>query len=107
MESKEILKNIGKNIDNIRIQKNMTAAEFAIYIKAPKTQVLNVIKGERGFSITKLFEISEITNVPINFILTGEKLTIEQEVKKRLLSVEDDLKKVVDNISNIMAVVKK
>ncbi|MCL2383577.1 MAG: helix-turn-helix domain-containing protein [Oscillospiraceae bacterium] len=103
MESKETYELIGKNIDYIREQKNMKVPEFATYIKTSKTQLINVIKGERGFSITKLFEIAETTNFSINFILTGNKITTQEEITEKLVLAEEYIKKAADILNSVKA----
>ncbi|MCL2354764.1 MAG: helix-turn-helix domain-containing protein [Oscillospiraceae bacterium] len=106
MESKETYKVIGENIDYIREHKIMTVPRFAEYIKTSKTQLINVLKGERGFSITKLLEISEITNFPISFILTGEKITVNDEVAQKLILAEEYIRKAEELVNSVRGVIR-
>lgn len=104
MESLYVKKNIGKNINTIRLQKNMTNPQFAKYIKTTPSQLSNVIKGERGFSITKLLEISEITGYPIEFILTGKKSHVEEDLKHKLSILQKEIKQIHDETNHITSI---
>jgi len=79
-----VLKQIGKNLDYIRKEKNLSPSKFASLIKASKSQLTYVLRGEKGFSISKLLEISEITGYSIGFIYTGNKFTVQEEMKEYL-----------------------
>ncbi|MNS95769.1 hypothetical protein D3C72_1300400 [compost metagenome] len=101
MESRELYKNIGNNLDLIRREKKMTISEFSQYIHASSTQLVNVIKGERGFSIRKLLEISEITNYPIEFILIGKKTIVEDDIKLKLETANNLIKEANEMLSTV------
>ena len=107
MENKRTYEVIGNNIKYIREQKQMTTSEFAEYIKTTKPQLSNVENGERGFSITKLSEIAEITNYPLSFILTGRKATIEKEFTDRLVLAEEHMRKAGDIINSMISLLQK
>ena len=106
MKSKNIYETIGNNINYIRTQKGMTPAEFATYINATKTQLQYVMKGERGFSITKLCEISEITDFPLTFIITGKKASVEEDVAEKLKLAAEHFEKANDIVKSIISLVE-
>jgi transcriptional regulator with XRE-family HTH domain len=93
MESQKTYKIIGENIEIIRVKTGKSVAEFAKYISVSESQLKSVLRGIRGFSITKLINISEITNVPISFILTGSKISESEEILQKLSEAEEHMEK--------------
>lgn len=104
--SEDIKKEIGKRIDYIKEQKGMTNQEFAEYINTTTQQLSYVIKGERGFSITKLIEISEVTEYPIEFILTGETSNIDNKIKEQIEIINNQMKQITNMLNNITGLIK-
>ena len=84
MDRSELKKQIGKNIEQIMKNMNMIPSDFAKHINVDITQLRNVIKGERSFSLFKLCEISGITKYSIQYIVTGKEVCFEDEVKEKL-----------------------
>lgn len=102
----DIKKEIGKRIKYIKDQKGMNIQEFANYINTTKQQVSYVIKGERGFSISKLVEISKITGYPIEFILTGKTIDMDEKIKKQIEDINEQIKQTINSLNNIISLMK-
>lgn len=72
LEKKEIIKkDIGKRIEFIRNERNMTKEEFAKLINISGQHLGRAISGEKGLSIEKIIELSEKTGYSTDFILKG------------------------------------
>lgn len=98
MEKKEkIKKDIGKRIEYIRVQKNMTKEDFAKLINISGQHLGKAINGEKGLSIEKIIEISDKTGYSTDFILKGIISNIEINNKKINL-----IKNSLNNISEII-----
>lgn len=106
MENEKIRKEIGERLKYIRDQKGMNSEEFARYIKTTKQQLSYVLRGQRGFSLAKLIEISEITGYPIEFILTGKKSNIDHNIKKQIEEINKQIKEAINTLNNITALIK-
>lgn len=102
MDNIKLRKEIGKRIEEIKELHNMTNKEFAEYINTTTQQLSYVIRGERGFSISKLIEISNKTNCPIEYILTGKKTEVDIELKRKIKELKrknDEIAKKLDEIN--------
>ena len=106
MENEKIRKEIGERLKYIRDQKGMNSEEFARYIKTTKQQLSYVLRGQRGFSLAKLIEISEITGYPIEFILTGKKSNIDHNIKKQIEEINKQINEAINTLNNITALIK-
>lgn len=106
MVKENVKKKIGERIEFIKEQKGMTNQEFAEYIKTTTQQLSYVIRGERGFSIAKLIDISEITGYPIEFILTGKKSNIDHEVREKIEQVNIKMQEISELLNDISALIK-
>lgn len=106
MSKKDIKKEIGERIKYIKDQKGMNIQEFAKLIKTTKQQVSYVIRGERGISISKLIEISEITGYPIDFILTGKTIDMDLRIKEEIEAINEQIKQTTNSLNNIISLMK-
>lgn len=106
MDNKEVQKIVGENIKYIMDEKGMGIQEFSNYINVKRQHLLKVIKGEAGFSIKKILEISEITKFPLEFILTGKKVTMGNEVKEKLNVAEKHAKAIKDIIDSMGSLIE-
>lgn len=94
MEKKEIIKrDIGKRIEFIRNEKNMTKEEFAELINISGQHLGKAISGEKGLSIEKIIDISDKTGYSTDFILKG--ITNNSDV------IIEKINKVKNNINSI------
>ncbi|MBO5005315.1 MAG: helix-turn-helix transcriptional regulator [Clostridia bacterium] len=99
MEKKEIIKkDIGKRIEFIRNEKNMTKEEFAKLINISGQHLGRAISGEKGLSIEKIIELSEKTGYSTDFILKG--ITNKSDVINKKIS------KIKNNINSINDIIK-
>lgn len=99
-------KEIGKRLEKIKRAKNMTNAEFANYIGTTQQQLSYVLRGERGFSVSKLLEISNKTNYPIEYILTGKSIDINEELRKKIKELKkknEEIAKRLDELNSYIA----
>ncbi len=69
MNKKEILKQIGKNIQNIRKQKGYTQETFSELMNVSWSYVAKIESGILNLTIGKITEIAEYLNADINDLL--------------------------------------
>lgn len=99
LEKKEIIKkDIGKRIEFIRNEKNMTKEDFANLINISGQHLGRAISGEKGLSIEKIIELSEKTGYSTDFILKG--ITNNSDVINKKIS------KIKNNIDSINDIIK-
>lgn len=75
-------KKIGDRIEYIRIKEGISKEKFAKLIGMTGQQLGSIIRGECGFSIEKLIEISNISGYSTDFILFGRKMSNEVIIKQ-------------------------
>ncbi len=99
LEKKErIKKDIGKRIEFIRNEKNMTKEKFARLINISGQHLGRAISGEKGLSIEKIIEISDKTGYSTDFILKG--ITNYSDV------INKKVNKIKNNINSINDILK-
>ena len=104
MEKKEkIKKDIGKRIEYIRNQKNMTKEEFAKLINISGQHLGKAISGEKGLSIEKIIEISNKTGYSTDFILKGTTNNLETNNKK-INEIKNNLNRISDIINSMVII---
>lgn len=106
MDNSNLRKEIGSRINEIKKLNNMTNTEFAEYIGTTTQQLSYVIRGERGFSISKLLEISNKTNFPIEYILTGKKTDVNAELKRKIKELKkknEEISRKIDELNSYIA----
>lgn len=98
LEKKEIIKkDMGKRIEFIRTQNNMTKEKFAKLINISGQHLGKTIAGKKGLSIEKVIEISNITGYSTDFILKG--VTNKSNLTDEKIN---DIKKYINNINDII-----
>lgn len=100
-----IKKEIGKRIDFIRIEKNISKSDFAKLLNISFQHLSQVINGENGLSIEKVIELSNKTGYSTDFILLGKKSSINSESKDLLKQAKtniQDLNKKIDRIISLI-----
>ncbi len=90
-------KEIGKRIEIIRNNMNITKESFADLIDVTGQHLGKVISGEKGLSIDKIIEISDKTGYSTDFILKGT--TTESEI---INSKVNKIKKNIEKIDEIL-----
>ncbi len=101
MENRDIKVEIGKRIEKIKNDMGMNTSQFAKYIDTTIQQLSYVLKGERGFSISKLIEIAEKTGYPIEYILTGKSIDTNSEIRNRLKKINMQIQKINEEIKDL------
>ncbi len=98
LEKKERIKiDIGKRIEFIRKEKNMTKEEFAKLINISGQHLGRTIAGEKGLSIEKIIEISNKTGYSTDFILKG--------VTNKSNLINEKINEIKNNINNIKEII--
>ena len=69
MNKKEVLKQIGKNIQNARMQKGYTQETFSELMGVSWSYVAKIESGIFNLSVGKILEISNFLEVDINELL--------------------------------------
>lgn len=69
MDKRSVLKQIGKNIQNARIEKGYTQETFSELMGVSWSYVAKIESGILNLSIGKIYEISRFLNVYINQLL--------------------------------------
>lgn len=97
---------IGKRIDFIRTQNNMSKEKFAKLINITGQHLGKVINGESGLSIEKIIELSEKTGYTTDFILLGKKDSFDKKIKNSLTQAETDIENAYNKLKNIAKLIK-
>lgn len=97
---------IGKRIDFIRNQNNMSKEKFAKLINITGQHLGKVITGESGLSIEKIIELSEKTGYTTDFILLGKKDSFDEKIKTSLTQAESDIENAYNKLKNIAKLIK-
>ena len=69
MDKKSVLKQIGKNIQKVRIEKGYTQETFSELMEVSWSYVAKIESGILNLSIGKIYEISRFLDVDINQLL--------------------------------------
>ena len=69
MDKRSVLKQIGKNVQNVRIKKGYTQETFSELMGVSWSYVAKIESGILNLSIGKIYEISRFLNVDINQLL--------------------------------------
>ena len=69
MDKRSVLKQIGKNVQNARIEKGYTQETFSELMGVSWSYVAKIESGILNLSIGKIYEISRFLNVAINQLL--------------------------------------
>lgn len=101
MEKKERIKiDIGKRIEFIRNEKNMTKEDFAKLINISGQHLGKTIVGKKGMSIEKIIEISNKTGYSTDFILKG--VTNKSDViNEKINQIKNNIKNINDIINTL------
>lgn len=75
MLENEIYQKIGRNIYQLRKQRNMTQAFLAHYLKLSRTSVSNIELGRHRIQIHVLIQIAEILDVPFERIVFNDDVS--------------------------------
>lgn len=102
LDKKEIIKkDIGKRIEFIRNEKNMTKEKFAKLINISGQHLGRAISGEKGLSIEKIIDISKKTGYSTDFILKG--ITNNSDViNKKISKIKNNIDSINDIIKTLM-----
>ena len=90
-----------QTLEKIKNDMGMNTSQFAKYIDTTIQQLSYVLKGERGFSISKLIEIAEKTGYPIEYILTGKSIDTNSEIRNRLKKINMQIQKINEEIKDL------
>lgn len=69
MDKKNVLKQIGKNIQKVRIEKGYTQETFSELMGVSWSYIAKIESGILNLSIGKIFELSKYLDVDINQLL--------------------------------------
>lgn len=69
MDKKNVLKQIGKNIQKVRIEKGYTQETFSEFMGVSWSYIAKIESGILNLSIGKIFELSKYLDVDINQLL--------------------------------------
>jgi transcriptional regulator with XRE-family HTH domain len=68
---KDINSNIGKNLKNIRLQRNLTLDQLSRDSGISKSMISEIERGIRNPSITTIWSLANCLKKPLNYFLTG------------------------------------
>lgn len=69
MDKKNVLKQIGKNIQKVRIEKGYTQETFSELMGVSWSYIAKIESGILNLSIGKIFELSKYLDVDVNQLL--------------------------------------
>jgi len=95
---------IGRRIDYIRKESNQPKEKFAKLINVTGQHLGKVISGEAGLSIEKTKELSDKTGYTTDFIIKGDKTTIEINIKQQLEEEMEKIKTAYISIENLLEI---
>ena len=101
-KQKNLKKEIGKRIEFIRNQKEMTKESFAKLINISGQHLGKVITGQKGLSIEKVIEIAEKTGYSTEFILRGNKNPETEKLKKKIIYIKNNVENIDETLKNII-----
>lgn len=100
----DIKEQIGKRVDYIRNEMNITKEEFSKLINISGQHLGKVIRGEKGLSIEKIIEVSEKTGYSTEYILKG--VTNTKEIySPKINEIKSHIKIINEIIENILWVI--
>lgn len=86
---------IGRRINFIRLQNNMSKEEFAKYLGITPQHLGKVLSGASCLSIEKIVKLSKKSGYPTDYILLGKEASFEKNVneiiKHSIESTEESL----------------
>lgn len=94
LKKEKIKKDIGKRIEFIRKNLEMTKEEFALMINVSGQHLGKVISGEKGLSVEKIIEISDKTGYSTDFILKGVTFESDKFIDKKVSKIKTNLNKI-------------
>lgn len=83
---------IGKRIDYIRIQNEMSKDKLAELLGISAQHLGKVISGESGLSVEKIVELSEKTGYPTDYILLGKEISFNRNIHVLLEKLKQNTK---------------
>ncbi|MCI9017259.1 MAG: helix-turn-helix transcriptional regulator [Clostridia bacterium] len=99
---KNLKKEIGKRIEFIRNQKEMTKESFAKLINISGQHLGKVITGQKGLSIEKIVEIAEKTEYSTEFILRGKINPEADNLKKKINYIKNNIESIDEILRKII-----
>lgn len=97
---------IGKRIDLIRKEKNMSKDKFAELIGISAQHLGKVISGESGLSVEKIVEVSQKTCYPTDYILLGKEISFDNIVRSLVRLAKDNADEAYKNLETLQLLVK-
>ena len=95
------MKKSGMYIQRLRIRQGYTQEEFAKMLNIDRSYLSRIESGKKGCSVDLLVQLSELLNVSIDYLVTGEVRTPLLETADR-----EQLKNAIENLITHMKVFK-
>lgn len=95
-----LYKNAGARIRLLRKEQRMTRDELSEKCNVTSKFLYEIEVGKKGFSAETLYDISKALGVSCDYILTGEKLEVEN--KERLTNLHLFERKDIDCVNDIL-----
>lgn len=93
--SNEVKTEIGTRIQECRLMKNMTGADFGAYIGVNSNQVSRIECGVANCDLEKLYILCQCLDVSADYILFGKK------ENRNVNQLSEEQRKAIENLVNI------
>ena len=81
-----VKKNVGENIEQLRLQKRKSVKEMAYLLNLTQTSYRNIERGKTEITLIKIFQIATIFNVPHSQLLDFENKIANSNTGTNLLT---------------------
>jgi transcriptional regulator with XRE-family HTH domain len=86
IDSAQVKKNVGENIEQLRLLKKKSVKEMSSLLNLTQTAYRNIERGKTEITLTKIFQIAYIFNVPISQLLDVENKIQENSPGTNILT---------------------
>ena len=103
MTKERIQEILGKNINAERTSRGMTIAELAEALKITEGFVGSVERGQRGVTLTRLYDIAQAFGVPIGqlFEMPGSGITLQEKSPDKRLVKRNKIFSMTYNLNEV------
>lgn len=95
----ELLKNMGVRIANRRKECNMTQEQVAEQMNVSIQMISNLELGKKAIRPENLVKLCQVLGITADYILTGQKLSIDvQSIVNKLSTLPDDDIEIIESL---------
>jgi len=107
MDSLTLKKNIGENIEQLRLRKKKTVKEMASLLNLTHTGYRNIERGKTELTLTKIFQIILILNVSLSQIFDLETMQFLSEDRNTSTQIIETLRSTIQHHKEEISFLRK